>query len=94
MNMTNNDFKLFGTAWTAPAWMKTNDKLTGIGFLNISMYELWADYHVKFLQSYFEQGILLWGLTTGNEPANGYNQYIGINDMGWSPSLMVKIPSE
>lgn len=91
MQITNNDFKLFGSAWTAPSWMKTNNKLSGIGFLNFSMYDQWSDYHLKFLQSYFEEGILLWGLTSGNEPANGYNEYITINDMGWAPSQLVKI---
>lgn len=65
--------------------MKSNDRLAGIGFLNTSMYDIWANYYIKFLDEYRMHGINFWGLTTGNEPANGFNPLIQINDMGWVP---------
>ncbi|GLV40113.1 Glucocerebrosidase 1b [Carabus blaptoides fortunei] len=90
LKMTNNDMKLFGSAWTSPVWMKTNDRLSGIGFLNLSMYDVWAEYFIKFLDAYKDNGIKLWGLTTGNEPANGFNGMLQINDMGWVPLLQAQ----
>ncbi|KAF2900019.1 hypothetical protein ILUMI_06167 [Ignelater luminosus] len=32
------------------------------------MYQVWADYHIKFLKSYKEHGLDFWAITTGNEP--------------------------
>lgn len=91
MQLTGNNLKIFATAWTSPTWMKTNGRLSGIGFLNQSMYDVWAEYYIKFLDAYRENGIELWGLTTGNEPANGYNSMIQINDMGWVPLMHVRM---
>lgn len=68
MTLTNNNLKLLGSNWSPPKWMKTNNQEYGIGFLKREYYQTWADYYVKFLQHYEQQGIKFWGLTTGNEP--------------------------
>lgn len=69
--------------------MKTNNDFTGIGFLNVSMYVPWANYFLKFIDAYERNNVSIWGITTGNEPANGYGFFIDINDMGWIPELHV-----
>lgn len=47
--MSNKKINLLGTAWTAPPWMKTNNDYTGFGFLKQEFYQLWAEYHIKYI---------------------------------------------
>ncbi|XP_078050529.1 putative glucosylceramidase 3 isoform X2 [Augochlora pura] len=78
------DLKLFASAWTAPPWMKTNDKVNGFGFLKSEYYSLYVDYLLKFLESYKAEDIDIWGISTGNEPLNAYIPFDPLNSMGWS----------
>ena len=50
--MSAKDIKMFASPWSAPAWMKTNNAVNGRGFLKTELYQVWADYFVKFLDSY------------------------------------------
>lgn len=77
--------QLFASAWTAPAWMKTNGQQNGTGSLKDEYYQLWVDYFVKFFDLYKEQGIEFWGLTTGNEPSLALVPWTGINTIAWFP---------
>ena len=60
--------KVFASPWSAPAWMKSNGSMTGGGSLLKEDRGLWANYIVKFVQSYEKAGIPIWGLTVQNEP--------------------------
>jgi glucosylceramidase len=46
-----HDLKLFGSPWSAPAWMKTDDSLIGRGSLKGEAggeyHKAWANYFVK-----------------------------------------------
>ncbi|MDX3855543.1 ricin-type beta-trefoil lectin domain protein [Streptomyces sp. AK02-01A] len=53
--------------WTAPAWMKDNGQLNG-GWLKAEYYGAYADYFVKYLQAYRDQGIPVDYVTAQNEP--------------------------
>lgn len=64
--------------------MKTNNRYSGFGFLKKKMYQAWAEYHLKFLDSYKAQGIDFWGVTTGNEPSVGAFPFFKINAVGWT----------
>lgn len=74
----NPDVRILGTPWSAPAWMKTNGKLTGISEadktagatckLRPECFELYAGYFVKFIEQYQAEGIGIWGVTLQNEP--------------------------
>lgn len=77
-NITNGNFRLFGSAWSAPPWAKTSNNYTG-GFIYSEYYQLWADYHIKFFEAYRENGVEFWGLTTQNEPATGFTSSINSN---------------
>ena len=47
---------MFASPWNAPAWMKSNHEVNGKGFLLPEFYPAWANYFVKFLDNYKEQG--------------------------------------
>ncbi|KAI1301596.1 Lysosomal acid glucosylceramidase [Halotydeus destructor] len=89
---SSQGIKLFASAWSAPAWMKTNNDAIGLGWLigkaGGRYYKLWAKYYVKFLEAYEANGITFWGLTTGNEPTNGFKPNFAFNCMGWKPEWM------
>ena len=58
---------LFATPWTPPAWMKTNNDLLHGGHLKPEFSQAYADYFVKFVQTYEKLGMPIWGLSVQNE---------------------------
>ncbi|MFV8324850.1 glycoside hydrolase family 30 protein [Flavobacterium sp. ZS1P14] len=59
---------VYVSPWSPPAFMKdTKDMLRG-GRLLPEFYQSWANYYVKFINSYQKEGIPVWGLTIQNEP--------------------------
>ncbi|GIY03439.1 lysosomal acid glucosylceramidase [Caerostris darwini] len=66
---------LFGTPWSPPAWMKTNNAMNGKGYIKGNpgeeYYKAWANYLVKFLREYQSNNITFWGMTVQNEPTDG-----------------------
>ncbi|MFE5813769.1 glycoside hydrolase family 30 beta sandwich domain-containing protein [Streptomyces sp. NPDC056479] len=72
----------FASAWSAPAWMKTNNRFTGevalkpggttehyqVGKLRDDCIEVFARYYVKYVQAYARQGVRVDALTLLNEP--------------------------
>ncbi|XP_060534930.1 lysosomal acid glucosylceramidase-like [Cylas formicarius] len=82
-------FRLFATAWSSPTWMKTTDSFVGLGQLKDEYYGLWAEYYIKFFESYKQENISFWGVTTQNEPANGILGF-PINNLGFLPDQMNK----
>ncbi|XP_044021245.1 lysosomal acid glucosylceramidase-like [Aphidius gifuensis] len=87
----NPQLKFFATSWSAPAWMKTNNNLRGfLGRLKKKYYQLYAEYLVKFLESYQDQGLFIWGISTGNEPTSALIPYPTINTMYWTPKDVTK----
>lgn len=63
----NPQLKLMGTPWSAPAWMKTNDRLAG-GTLRDDEVDAYADYLVQVAKDYAAAGVPLSDLTVQNEP--------------------------
>ncbi len=78
--------RIIASAWTAPAWMKdiedwyqpgteaNNWNGTG-GSLKPHYQATFADYLVKYLDAYREQGVEIWGLTPVNEPLGNSGQW-------------------
>jgi glucosylceramidase len=71
----------FASAWSAPAWMKTNNRFTGevalkpgstsyyqVGKLRDDCIDVFARYYVKYLQAYAKYGVKVDALTLLNEP--------------------------
>ncbi|MFD7704813.1 RICIN domain-containing protein [Streptomyces caelestis] len=63
----NPSIRFMGTPWSPPAWMKTSNSLNG-GSLKPENYGSYADYLVKTIQAYQQEGITLTDLTVQNEP--------------------------
>ena len=73
MAVSNDGFKIISSPWTAPPWMKDNNKWVG-GKLLPKYYDTWALFFSKYLDAYKAEGIDIWGVTVENEPlGNGNN---------------------
>ena len=59
---------LFASPWSPPAWMKDNRSMLNGGHLKPEYRQAWADYFVKFVRAYEQEGVPVWGLTVQNEP--------------------------
>ncbi len=64
----NPTLKIFGSPWSAPAWMKSNNNMDNGGTLLPSCDTSWALYFVKWYQAYKAAGVTPWGVTIQNEP--------------------------
>jgi len=64
--------KLFGTPWSPPAWMKSNNQMDNSNrpCLKSGMEATWASYMAKWVSAYKAKDIPLWGITMQNEPEN------------------------
>ncbi|MFI6345792.1 glycoside hydrolase family 30 beta sandwich domain-containing protein [Streptomyces sp. NPDC050560] len=69
----NPGLRVMGSPWTAPAWMKDNDSLDQ-GWLESQYYGAYADYFVKYLQAYQDNGVPVDYVSVQNEPTccSGY----------------------
>ena len=59
---------LYVSPWSPPAFMKDTKNMLKGGKLLPEFYQPWANYYVKFINSYQKEGIPVWGLTIQNEP--------------------------
>ncbi len=68
MQAAGGKLNVFVSPWSPPAWMKTNnDRLHG-GHLKEEYYQPWADYFVKFIRSFEQEGVPVWAASIQNEP--------------------------
>jgi len=65
---TSGKLNVFGSPWSPPAFMKSNNDMLHGGRLKPEFYQSWANYFVKFIKSYEREGIPIWGVTVQNEP--------------------------
>jgi glucosylceramidase len=63
-----DNFTVFASPWSPPAWMKDNNNMLHGGKLKPEYYGTWASYCGKFIKAYEKQGIPIWGMTVQNEP--------------------------
>lgn len=66
-------FKMIACAWTPPAWMKDiNDyyskELRTGGRLLPQYYQAYANYLLRFIQTYDDDGFRIWAVSPANEP--------------------------
>jgi glucosylceramidase len=59
---------LFVSPWSPPAWMKDNNNVLKGGKLLEKYKQSWANHFVKFIKTYENMGIPVWGLSVQNEP--------------------------
>uniref|UniRef100_A0A8C7K6Z3 Glucosylceramidase n=1 Tax=Oncorhynchus kisutch TaxID=8019 RepID=A0A8C7K6Z3_ONCKI len=79
---------LLASAWSAPAWLKTNSALTGKGSLKGQPggkeHKTWAKYYVRFLEEYAKYNLSFWAVTTGNEPSAGQMTNYSFQALGFT----------
>jgi len=63
----NPDLFLFASPWSPPGWMKTGGNMCG-GYMREEFVECYAEYIIKFLKAYRENGITISAITPQNEP--------------------------
>ena len=63
----NPALKVMASPWSAPAWMKTTDKLIK-GTLRPEAYEAFAEYLARYVDAYAAEGVPIFALTIQNEP--------------------------
>lgn len=68
----NPSLKILGSPWSAPTWMKSNNKTVG-GSLKPEYYDAYARYFVKYIQTMQAEGIAIEAITPQNEPLNPGN---------------------
>lgn len=61
--------EILGSPWTPPFWMKDNGSPIKGGHLLPKYYQNWANYFVKFIESYEAKGVSVFAVTVQNEPA-------------------------
>jgi len=66
--MKYNEIEMFASPWSPPAYMKTNGKMNNGGKLKEEYRDLWAEYFVKFIEKYKEEGIDIKTVSVQNEP--------------------------
>jgi glucosylceramidase len=72
-SISKEGFNIIASPWTAPPWMKDNQKYIG-GKLLPQFSDTFALYFSKYLEAYKKEGINIWGITVINEPhGNGNN---------------------
>ena len=68
IDLIKDDLVFYASPWSPPAFMKSNKNMLQGGKLLPEFRQAWADYYVKFINAYEEEGIPVWGLTIQNEP--------------------------
>jgi len=97
----DKDLRIVASAWTAPPWMKTiddyyikptpenNHQGTG-GELKPQYVATYADYLIRYLDAYQEQGVDIWALTPVNEPHGNSGQWESMHFTPKTQSSFIK----
>ncbi|MGW0805195.1 ricin-type beta-trefoil lectin domain protein [Nonomuraea sp. NPDC002799] len=64
----NPALRVKGVPWSAPGWMKDNGRMDQMGWLKWEYYGMYAQYLVKYVQSYQAAGIPVNYVSLQNEP--------------------------
>ncbi|MFF3941768.1 ricin-type beta-trefoil lectin domain protein [Streptomyces phaeofaciens] len=89
----NPALRVKGVPWSAPGWMKDNDRMDQMGWLKWEYYPMYAQYLVKYIQSYQAAGVHVDYLSVQNEPncCQAANPTaMNYPGMSWNPSGLVE----
>lgn len=64
----NPALRVMAVPWSAPGWMKDNGRMDHMGWLQFQYYGTYAQYLVKYIQSYQAAGVPVNYLSVQNEP--------------------------
>jgi glucosylceramidase len=89
----NPALHVMGVPWSAPGWMKDNGRMDQMGWLKWEYYPTYAQYLVKYIQSYQAAGVPVDYLSVQNEPnccQAGNPTAMNYPGMSWNPSGLVE----
>jgi glucosylceramidase len=86
----NPALKVKGAPWSAPAWMKDNNKFTNRGWLKAEYYPMYAQYFVKYIQQNAAQGLKVDYVSVQNEPTCCGTDNTGYASMNWNGSGLLE----
>ncbi|MFF9473696.1 ricin-type beta-trefoil lectin domain protein [Streptomyces roseolus] len=89
----NPALRVKGVPWSAPGWMKDNGRMDQMGWLKWEHYPTYAQYLVKYVQSYQAAGVKVDYLSVQNEPncCQASNPTaMNYPGMSWNPSGLVE----
>jgi glucosylceramidase len=89
----NPELRVKGVPWSAPGWMKDNGRMDQMGWLKWEYYPMYAQYLVKYVQSYRAAGVEIDYLSVQNEPnccQAGNPTAMNYPGMSWNPSGLVE----
>jgi len=97
----DSELKIIASAWTAPAWMKDiedwhhpgseeNNYQGSGGVLKEGYEQYYADYLIKYLEHYRNQGVDIWGMTPVNEPFGNNGQWESMHFSAESQNDFIK----
>jgi glucosylceramidase len=70
----NPAINVIAVPWSPPAWMKTSGTMNG-GNMDTVYFPSLAQYFVKFVQGYTQQGVPIYAVLPQNEPLNSNSGY-------------------
>ncbi|GGN27999.1 glucosylceramidase [Actinoplanes campanulatus] len=89
----NPALRVKGVPWSAPGWMKDNGRMDQMGWLKWEHYPTYAQYLVKYIQSYQAAGVPINYISVQNEPncCQAANPTaMNYPGMSWNPSGLVE----
>jgi glucosylceramidase len=90
----NPALRTMGTPWSAPGWMKDNGRMDQMGWLKWEYYPMYAQYLVKYIQSYQAAGVKLDYISVQNEPnccQPGNPTAMNYPGMSWNASGLIEL---
>ncbi|MGX7826321.1 ricin-type beta-trefoil lectin domain protein [Actinokineospora sp. 24-640] len=89
----NPALRVKGVPWSAPGWMKDNGRMDQMGWLKWEYYPMYAQYLVKYVQSYQNAGVRVDYISVQNEPncCQAANPpAMNYPGMAWNPGGLVE----
>ncbi|MGR6916014.1 ricin-type beta-trefoil lectin domain protein [[Actinomadura] parvosata] len=90
----NPALRVKAVPWSAPGWMKDNGRMDQMGWLKWEHYATYAQYLVKYIQSYQAAGVPIDYLSVQNEPnccQAGNPTAMNYPGMSWNASGLVEL---
>lgn len=90
----NPALRVKGVPWSAPGWMKDNGRMDQMGWLKFEHYGTYAQYLVKYVQSYQAAGVKVDYVSLQNEPnccQAGNPTAMNYPGMSWNASGLVEL---
>lgn len=90
----NPALRVKGVPWSAPGWMKDNGRMDQMGWLKSEYYGTYAQYLVKYIQSYQAAGVPVNYVSLQNEPnccQAGNPTAMSYPGMSWNASGLIEL---